>query len=278
MRRILGIGFLCLAGAWPALQANTFTAGGSCPGDTRSALIDDNPPWRCIGKLTLPNHRFMTATLVGPDLILTAAHGLVKNGQIIAGDFVFHPNFGNKQNPTSKTGVVTKIWLGTFTPDRRNTLRSDWALLRLDKNLGDDYGTVTVEDADAASLSRNPQEYASSSYDTDFEKATAACWQKGCDFVFLDPMGFLLHDFSNARGASGSPIFYFAGRDHRHSARIVAINVGERSWKHETLYGVPFSKAVANVAVPSHEFYGTLQAVLAGADDAAAISPLHASP
>jgi V8-like Glu-specific endopeptidase len=265
-------------GAWPILRANTFTAGGSCPGDTRSALIDDGAPWRCIGKLTLPHHRFMTATLVGPDLILTAAHGLVKNGQLIAGDFVFHPNFGNKQNPTTKTGLVKQIWLGTFTPERKDSLHSDWALLRLDKNLGDDYGTVAVEDVDAASLSRNPQEYYSSSYDTDFEKATAACWQKGCNFAFLDPLGFLLHDFSNARGASGSPLFYFAGQDHRHSARIVAINVGERSRKHETLYRVPFSRAVANVAVPSHEFYKTLQDVLAGNDDAAAVSPLPVTP
>jgi hypothetical protein len=273
MRRILAIGFFLGLAAWPALEANTFIADSASPGDTRSALVEDGPPWRCIGKLALPHHRFMTATLVGPDLILTAAHGLVTNGQLIAGDFIFHPDFGNADNPTRKVGVVKKIWLGTFTPERKEFLHSDWALLRLDQNLGDDYGTVTVEDADATALSRNPQEYFSSSYDTDFEKATAACWQKGGNFVFLDPLGFLLHDFSNARGASGSPLFYFAGQDHRQSARIVAINVGERSWKHETLYGVPFSKAVANVAVPSHEFYGTLQAVLAGADDAAGISP-----
>jgi hypothetical protein len=278
MRRFLGICFLFGLAAAPALKANTFTADSSFPGDTRSALIEDGPPWRCIGKLVLPHHRFMTATLVGPDLILTAAHGLVKNGQLIAGDFVFHPDFGNADNPTRKVGVVKKIWLGTYTPERKEFLHSDWALLRLDQNLGDDYGTVAVEDADAAALSRNPQEYDSSSYDTDFEKATAACWQKGCNFVFLDPLGFLLHDFSNARGASGSPIFYFAGRDHRHSARIVAINVGERSPKHETLYGVPFSKAVANVAVPSHEFYAKLQEVLAGDDDAAAASPTPSVP
>lgn len=278
MWRILGILSACLAGAALPLRANTFTAGGSCPGDTRAALVHDGSPWRCIGKLTLPHHRFMTATLVGPDLILTAAHGLVKNGRLMPGDFVFHPNYGNEQNPTRKTALVTRIWLGTFTPEQKAHLRSDWAVLRIDRNLGDAYGTVSVEDADAAGLSRNPQEYASSSYDTDFEEGTAACWQQGCDFVFLDPLGFLLHDFSNARGASGSPIFYFAGRDHRSSARIVAINVGERSWKHATLYNVPFTRAVANVAVPSREFFGTLQATLAGTNDAEAVIPHEDTP
>jgi hypothetical protein len=278
MRRILGLCFLCWLGAWPVLKANTFTADASSPGDTRSALTDGGPPWRCIGKLSLPHHRFMTATLVGPDLILTAAHGLVKNGRLIAGDFIFRPDFGNIDHPTTETGAVKKIWLGTYTPERKEFLHSDWALLQLDKNLGNAYGTLAVEDANAASLSRNPQEYYSASYDIDFEKASAECWQKGCNFVFLDPMGFLLHDFSNARGASGSPLFYFASKDHRQSARIVAINVGERSRQHETLYRVPFSKAVANVAVPSHEFYQTLQDVLAGNDDAAAISPPQATP
>jgi hypothetical protein len=270
MRRGLALKILVSACLffWPLLDgvasANTFVAHDSFPGDTRSAVTVPGNPWRCAGKLSLPDHHFMTATLVGPDIILTAAHGLVKDGKLIPGSFIFRPDFGSPHNRTNDFATVTHLWLGSLTPTRSECRHSDWAILRLDAPLGDAYGTMRVQDEDATALAKNRRPYYIASYNRDFKHGAAASWQTGCGFVALDPHGYLLHDFSTDRGASGAPIFYFGGLDQ--SARLVALNVAELTWHDKTLYGIPFSTQVANIAVASHEFFRTLKAILSRKD------------
>jgi V8-like Glu-specific endopeptidase len=257
-------GACLLFGMLPArmARANTFVAHDAFPGDTRSVVTTPGNPWRCVGKLSLPDHHFMTATLVGPDLILTAAHGLVKDGKLLPGRFVFRPDFGSPHNRTGDFATVTHLWLGSLTPTRDECRHSDWAILRLDARLGDAYGTVRVQDATAAALAQNSRPYCISSYNRDFKHGAVASWQTGCGFVALDAHGYLLHDFSTDRGASGAPIFYLEGLDR--DARLVALNVAELTWHDKTLYRVPFSNQVANIAVASHEFFQTLKTVLDG--------------
>jgi V8-like Glu-specific endopeptidase len=208
----------------------------------------------------------MTASLVGPNLILTAAHGLVRNGRLRSGNFIFRPDFGSRHNRTNDFATVTRVWLGSYTPDRPDCRHADWAILQIDANLGDAYGTLRVEDTDGVTLAENNRGYYMSSYNRDFKHGAVACWQTGCGFVSLDPLGYLLHDFSTDRGASGAPIFYFVGPGQ--DARIVALNVAETGAHDRTLYGVPFSPRVANVAVSSHEFFQTLSDILAEKDSA----------
>jgi V8-like Glu-specific endopeptidase len=246
----------------PSSFANTFVAQGAYPGDTRAPVVAPGKPWRCIGKLSLPNHRFMTATLVGPDIILTAAHGLVKNGKLLPGNFIFRPDFGSPHNRTQDSATATRLWLGSLTPTLAACRHADWAILQLDTRLGDAYGTVRVQDADAAVLATNRRRYCLASYDRDFRHGAMTSWQTSGKFAALDPMGYLLHDFSTDRGASGAPIFYFSA--FAQGARLVALNVAELTPHDQTLYGVPFTPQVANIAVASHEFFRTLQAVLAG--------------
>jgi V8-like Glu-specific endopeptidase len=262
MKFFLSVHFLLGLLLGPAAVANTFTPSSSFPGDTRTIVTTPGTPWRCIGKLSCPGARFMTASLVGPNVILTAAHGLVSNGQLKAGQFIFRPDWGSPHNRTPDFATVTRVWLGTYTPEKSEC--SDWALLQLDKNLGAAYGTLAVDDADGAALSKSGQHYYMSSYNRDFKYGAAASWQTGCGFVSLDPLGYLLHDFSTAKGASGSPIFYFSTSDFGQNARIVALNVAEKTPHNETLYDVPFSSQVANVAISSHQFFGTLRELLSG--------------
>ena len=99
-----------------------------------------------------------------------------------------------------------------------------------------------------------------SSYDNDYRFGAVANWQAGCAFVSFDPKGYLLHDFSTDRGASGAPIFYFASPVQ--SARLVALNVAELTPHDKTLFDIPFSTQEANVAVASHEFFKTLDHIL----------------
>jgi V8-like Glu-specific endopeptidase len=268
MKFFLGANFIFWLLSGPGAVANTFIPSSSFPGDTRTAVTTPGAPWRCIGKLSLPGSRFMTASLVGPNMILTAAHGLVRNGQLKPGVFIFRPDWGSPHNRSADSARVTKVWLGTYTPERSDCCHSDWALLQIDKNLGDAYGTLGVDDADGAALSKSTQQYYISSYNRDFGFGAEASWQTGCGFVSLDPLGYLLHDFSTAKGASGSPIFYFSTSDFSQNARIVALNVAEKTPHNETLYDVPFSAQVANVAISSHQFFKTLGEILSGKEPA----------
>ena len=244
--------------------ANTFLPAGSFPGDTREPVTMAGAPWRCIGRLWLPNHRFMTASLVGPDLILTAAHGLVSRGQLKPGRFVFRPDYGNPHNAAPEFAIVTRGWLGSFTPDQEPCVHADWAILQLDRDLGKSYGTLAVDDVDAATLAETRRPLCLVSYDRDFRFGRRASWQSGGGFVALDPTGYLLHDFSTDNGASGAPIFYRANWSLSASARIIALNVAEKTTHGDTFYRVPLAPRVANVAVAAHEFFPTLRRLLAG--------------
>ena len=79
-----------------------------------------------------------------------------------------------------------------------------------------------------------------------------------------NPTGYLLHDFSTDNGASGAPIFYVTTWSLDASARLIALNVAEKTTHGHTFYRVPFALRVANVAVAAHEFYPTLHRLLAG--------------
>jgi V8-like Glu-specific endopeptidase len=244
--------------------ANTFVATGGFPGDTRQAVTMPGAPWRCVGRLWLPDHRFMTASLVGPDLILTAAHGLVRDGKLKPGTFVFRPDYGNPHNATPESATVTHGWLGSFTPDLEANVHADWAILRLDRKLGESYGVLGVDDIDANTLAANRRPLCLVSYNRDFHLGRVASWQSGGGFVALNPTGYLLHDFSTDNGASGAPVFYFADWSLGAAARIIALNVAEKTVHGMTFYRVPFAPRVANVSVAAHEFYPTLQRLLEG--------------
>jgi hypothetical protein len=247
-----------------AACANTFLAEATFPGDTRCPVTMAGAPWRCIGRLSLPDHRFMTASLVGPDLILTAAHGLVRNGWLKPGGFVFRPDYGNPHNQAHDAALVTRCWLGSIAPDREPNVHADWAILQIDQPLGDAYGTLAVDEVDAATLAGNRRPLCLVSYDRDFHFGHVASWQAGGGFVALDPTGYLLHDFSTDNGASGAPIFYLTTWSLAASARLIALNVAEKTTHGDTLYRIAFAPRVANVAVAAHEFYPTLRRLLAG--------------
>ena len=263
MRRWLVCIVLLLAAA-PGAFANTFVTTGGFPGDTRTAVVAAGTPWRCVGRLELPNHRFMTATLVGPDLILTAAHGLARDGLLKPGRFIFRPDFGNPHREGTDFATATRAWLGSFTPNLEPCVPADWAIIRLDRRLGDAYGTLAVEDVDDAGLAAGQRKLYLAAYDRDFQAGRVASWQTGCAFVAIDPAGYLLHDFSTDHGASGAPIFSFSSWSLHQAGRIIALNVAEKTPHGETLYRIPFAPRVANVAIAAHRFYPVLSRILAG--------------
>ena len=98
-------------------------------------------PYSAIGRVE-SNGGHCTGTLIGPDLVLTAAHCIGRKGDPVE----FYPKMIDGESLTKANGVRT--WRGTYDPqlDREK----DWAVVQLDKNLGSIYGYIPVlNDPDA---------------------------------------------------------------------------------------------------------------------------------
>lgn len=94
-----------------------------------------------IGRLLLAKGGYCTASLVGKDLILTNAHCLAKDGELVKGNYRFQLGF-NRGTFRAESGT-TQAWYGTLTPENNNW-KSDWAILKLEIPLGVDYGYFGV--------------------------------------------------------------------------------------------------------------------------------------
>ena len=71
--------------------AAVFLAGGIAlaqdrPGQ-RMVTLEEAPAWRAVGRLNIAGNRYCTATLIAPDLVITAAH------------CIFHPLTRHKAHP-----------------------------------------------------------------------------------------------------------------------------------------------------------------------------------
>jgi V8-like Glu-specific endopeptidase len=236
-------------------EANVFV------GDHRQEVTATTPPWSAIGRLTRPGE-WCTASLVAPDLILTAAHCFIDaNTQALAdGPFTFSPEYQNGIAPASSQ--VTYVWWGTTNPN--GDRQSDYAIGRLADPLGDAFGWIGTQALDMSEHLNNLTYYMAG-YSEDFDGGNVASWESGCVFKKLESNGLLLHDCDMSPGASGGPMFYYADPSQpTTSARIVAINVaGYADANGQPFIDVPYSDGRANIAVPTTTFESTLQSILA---------------
>jgi protease YdgD len=93
-------------------------------------------PWTAaIGRLdAMAENTSCTATLVEPDVIVTAAHCLFPRGQkLSAGALTFTPNVGAQRMPTVRVKEIVGIGVDKMDPDHpeASPTQVDWAILRL---------------------------------------------------------------------------------------------------------------------------------------------------
>ena len=110
--------------------------------DRRVRVDPDTAPWRAVGKLQAVSQNFRqtcTGTLVGPTLVLSAAHCLYNprtGGFFPPASVHFLVGYAGGRYAGHAVGTAVEIGAG-YDPDRsKETLGSDWALVRLDKKLG----------------------------------------------------------------------------------------------------------------------------------------------
>jgi protease YdgD len=208
--------------------------------DDRVPMLSNDHPWSAIGRLMIGDSGHCTATLIDREWVLTNAHCVIdsETHKLAANEFTFSPNLINgKLQSAEDAAKVVDIIIGTdFTDSQSIPHPNDWAMLKLDKPLGEKYGTIGWRVLPSSILIKNRRKFTLAGYSWDFpsiEKypsldqgaGLTAGLHKGCSVTAERPDKALVHDCDMRGGASGSAIITWIDN----KPYIVAINNAERT-------------------------------------------------
>jgi protease YdgD len=219
---------------------NPFPYRAVIRGDDRVPMMSREYPWTTIGRVDGVDERgegyHCTGTLIAETVVLTNAHCVInpETGKV-ARKMRFMPNLIDGDLDSADVAQVEAYYVGTTFRDRQEA--SDWALLKINKPLGQKYGYLGWKNLPAATLARTPKKMALVGYSADFPKTAksfpglvfkagpgmTAGVHKGCS-ILGKQANLLLHDCDTTGGASGGPILSKIGDDYY----LVALHAGWR--------------------------------------------------
>lgn len=170
--------------------------------DDRVRINAQQAPWRFMGRFTNAEGEMCTATLVARNVVATAAHCIhTDHGVTSGGEFV--PAAGG-QNARAVAYLVNQRYnyRQFTTTDEIDGL--DWALVRIDQNLGDRLGHAGVRNLAGQGLATARATdlfQAGYSWDTGNE---AMSGNIACHMVQVYQDGTFAHECDTTRGDSGS--------------------------------------------------------------------------
>ena len=138
--------------------------------DQRVPLTSREYPWSTVGKIVMvgkdDQEYSCTGTLISKSLVLTNAHCVYEKDKLFPKIF-FLPNLINGRSMTrNDVAVVTKVGVGTNSPDDHRD--SDWAILELNKPLGEKYGFLKWRSVPLRVLQQYKNKLAVAGYSDDF--------------------------------------------------------------------------------------------------------------
>lgn len=164
-------------------------------------------PFRAIGLLEAAESA-CTGTLVGPNLVLTAAHCLTDGEGNEIEQVSFFAGFG----PAGSAGSagITQV---VYSPNYSNAVANpgegngnDWGVVVLDRNLGDKVGYLNVhvlEPGELAQITSGGLLVDQSGYSHDTSPNQSA--NRGCRLTQAFDDNSVIHECDTAQGDSGSP-------------------------------------------------------------------------
>lgn len=227
--------------------------------DNRQPVYSSAYPWSAVGQIVgfMPDGSSYscTGTLIADDIVLTNAHCAVNSA---TGEYsqriVFLPNLVNgRLTNNDDAAAVTGMLLGTDFAEGRSPEPDDWALMSIDKPLGQTYGTIGLAPLPSEVLiSDFAETLIMVGYSGDFpaeNPGQTASAHKGCSIV-EEALSVLLHLCDTTGGASGGPILALVDGEYQ----IVALHAAGRT-NRET------GEGVVNVAVTIPRIVSQLQVV-----------------
>lgn len=219
--------------------------------DNRVPMRSSAYPWSAVGRVLIDGGGHCTGALISRDLVLTNAHCIWGSGQ--QRNITFAPSYRNGQSPETARG--TNSWWGTSDPNLDT--RNDWAIIRLERPIGDRYGWLGWQPLSYQELQGRTVSYVGYSTFGDetvqeFIGGETAQVHIGCHIRDVFPNQGLVHtDCDNGRGGSGGPIFIWQNS----RPIIVGINAAEyRGESQVSFFRQAYTPGQGNVGVPTLAF------------------------
>ena len=247
---MIALTFILLSGCVPSQDSTNqnvdLIAGNNVFGHNDKELVTDSErQFKLVGRLIAPDGTYCTASLVWKNLIITAAHCVFKDGEFLKGKYQFL--LGASNGTSVAESGVSYIWWGTA--DSQNNRKLDWAILKIEKPLGEQFGYFGWK----PSTEENLENVMQAGYGSLFYQGKSMTGVQDCSAqAFFPEQGLIYHDCDSSTGDSGSPLF---SCDEKNTCFIVALHVAEhRNGGKTTLELDEYSDNNANIAIYTESF------------------------
>lgn len=237
--RWLAVALMVLPLAWPAAAADV-----AAP--RRPRIDAEGYPWQAFGRVNHQGSGFCTGVLVGPAVVLTAAHCLYNRRTGVWGEagrihFVAgYDNRGHAFHARAARYLVAADYDPSKTARTPAEAARDWAVVTLERPAPARLGYLGVARFRKETGVPPTPEFSLAGYGRDRPHALSA--DEGCRLIGWDPgIVLLLHDCQAVRGISGAPIL---GRWNGHYL-VFALHVGRGETAAASIGG----------AVPAGDFF-----------------------